>query len=108
MLRLTCTKGPPGGRPVGFALVAPVPSETLSARLHGVSVVTLTLGVPAGVRSSAPWLLGGVKSTSYAVNMASIRAAEAEGAQDVVWVSSDGYVLEAPTATVAWVTGGGS
>ncbi len=106
MLRLTCTKGPPGGRPVGFALVAPVPSETLSARLHGVSVVTLTLGVPAGVRSSAPWLLGGVKSTSYAVNMASIRAAEAEGAQDVVWVSSDGYVLEAPTATVAWVTGG--
>ena len=106
MLRLTCTKGPPGGRPVGFALVTPVPAETLSARLHGVSVVTLTLGVTAAVRSTAPWLLGGVKSTSYAVNMASIRAAEAEGAQDVVWVSSDGYVLEAPTATVAWGTGG--
>ena len=106
VLRLTCTKGPPGGLPVGFALVTPVPAETLSARLNGVNVVTLTLGVTAGVRTTAPWLLGGVKSTSYAVNMASIRAAEAEGAHDVVWVSSDGYVLEAPTATVAWVAGG--
>ncbi len=83
-----------------------MPAETLRARTEGVSVVTLTLGVPASLRSEARWLLGGVKSTSYAVNMASIRAAEAQGAQDAVWVSSDGQVLEAPTATVAWVTGG--
>ncbi len=69
-------------------------------------VVTLTLGVSAGVRATAPWLLGGVKATSYAVNMASIRAAEAEGAQDAIWLSSDGLVLEAPTATVAWVRDG--
>jgi len=62
--------------------------------------------VPAGARADAPWLLGGVKSTSYAVNMASLRAAQAVGAQDAVWVSSDGFVLEAPTSTVAWVHDG--
>lgn len=106
MLRLTCSKGVPGGAPVGFALANPIPAEVLRGREHGVAAVTLNLGVPADLRASAPWLLGGVKSTSYAVNMASQRAAEAQGAQDAIWVSSDGQVLEAPTSTVAWVTGG--
>ena len=106
VLRLTCSKGAPGSGPVGFALVTPVPAATVAAREHGVSAVTLTLGVPAALRSGAPWLLGGVKSTSYAVNMATLRAAEAAGAEDAVWTSSDGYVLEAPTSTVAWVSAG--
>ena len=106
VLRLTCSRGVPGGEPVGFALLSPVPAETVRGREQGVTAVTLTLGVSADVRAGAPWLLGGVKSTSYAVNMASLRAAEAQGAQDAVWVSSDGQVLEAPTSTVAWVTGG--
>ena len=106
VLRLTCSKGVPGGEPVGFALAGPLPAATLHGRDHGVSAVTLTLGVPAGLRSDAPWLLGGVKSTSYAVNMASLRAAEDAGAQDAIWTSSDGEVLEAPTATVAWVRDG--
>ena len=106
MLRLTCSKGPTGGSPVGFALASPIPPETLRGREHGVTAVTLSLGIPADLRAAAPWLLGGVKSTSYAVNMASIRAAEAQGAQDAIWVSSDGQVLEAPTSTVAWVKDG--
>lgn len=106
VLRLTCSKGAPGGRPVGFALITPVPAESRHAREHGVAAVTLSLGVPATLRRDAPWLLGGVKSTSYAVNMASLRAAQEAGAQDAVWLSSDGWVLEAPTSTVAWVSGG--
>lgn len=106
MLRLTCSKGPAGGAPVGFALASPIAAETVRGREQGVAVVTLSLGIPADLRASAPWLLGGVKSTSYAVNMASIRASEAQGAQDAIWVSLDGQVLEAPTSTVAWVTGG--
>jgi 4-amino-4-deoxychorismate lyase len=106
VLRLTCSKGAPGALPVGYALLTPVPAASVAAREQGVSAVTLTLGVPAALRADAPWLLGGVKSTSYAVNMATLRAAEALGAEDAVWTSSDGYVLEAPTSTVAWVSDG--
>ena len=102
-LRLVCTKGPP---PLGFAVVTDVPAETLHAREHGVRVITLTLGVTAQQRTEAPWLLGGVKSTSYAVNMATLRQAHDEGADDAIWLSSDGEVLEAPTASVAIVRHG--
>jgi 4-amino-4-deoxychorismate lyase len=106
VLRLICSKGPPDGEPVALALVTAVPPETIRGREHGVRAITLTLGVSARVRAQSPWLLGGVKATSYAVNMASLRHAQAEGADDVIWVSTDGEVLEAPTSTVAWVTGG--
>ncbi len=103
VLRLVCTKGPPA---FGFAVVTDVPAETLRAREQGVRVVTLTLGVTAEQRAAAPWLLGGVKSTSYAVNMATLRQAHDEGADDAIWLSSDGEVLEAPTANVALVLDG--
>jgi len=112
VLRLVCSKGPApvgpapvGPGPVGFALLTPMPAETVAARA-GVTAITLTLGVPAGLREGAPWLLGGVKSTSYAANMAAQRQARDLGADDVVWVSSDGEVLEAPTSTVAWIAAG--
>lgn len=106
VLRLICSKGSPGGPPVGFAIVTAVPAETIHGREHGVRVITLTLGVTADVRARAPWLLGGVKATSYAVNMATLRHAHDEGADDAIWVSTDGQVLEAPTSTVAVVRGG--
>jgi len=106
VLRLVCSKGAPGTGPVGFAMASPIPAETVRGREEGVSALTLTLGVTAGVRAASPWLLGGVKSTSYAVNMATLRHAQGEGADDAIWVSSDGEVLEAPTSSVAWVQGG--
>ena len=54
----------------------------------------------------APWLLGGVKAISYAVNMAALRYARASGADEVIFTSADGQLLEAPTATVVWLAGG--
>ena len=51
-----------------------------------------------------PWLLAGAKTLSYAVNMAALRHAERHGAGDVVFVSSDGYVLEGPRSTVVIAT----
>ncbi len=106
-LKLVLTRGPMGGGPVtAFALVLPIPPETVRGREHGVHVVTLTLGVSVAARAGAPWLLGGAKTLSYAVNMASLRAAEERGAQDAIWLASGGEVLEAPTSTVCWVSGG--
>ncbi|MFN2537577.1 MAG: aminotransferase class IV [Mycobacteriales bacterium] len=99
-LRLTMTKGG-----VGFAVCFDVPAETVRGRA-GVTAVTLPLGMAAGFRSGAPWMLGGVKNTSYAVNMATLRHAHDIGADDAIWVSTDGYVLEAPTSTVVALVDG--
>lgn len=101
VLRLVSSRGG-----VAYALVTPISVETVREWEQGVTAVTLTLGVPAGLRANAPWLLGGVKSTSYAVNMAAQRRAQAAGADDAVLISSDGEVLEAPTSTAAWISAG--
>ena len=71
LIRLLLTRGPGGDAPpTALALVSPVPDETLRQRTDGISVVSLSLGVPADLRAHAPWLLGGAKTLSYAVNMA--------------------------------------
>ncbi len=106
VLRLVCTRGPEaGGPPTAFATVAPVPAEIVRQRRDGIAVVTRTLGVPTQLRRDAPWLLGGVKSTSYAVTMAAGREARRGGADDVLWLSIDGDVLEAATSSVVWAVG---
>jgi 4-amino-4-deoxychorismate lyase len=110
-LRLVCTRGPeggeatPGGTVTTFATVSPVSATTVRARREGIAVVTAALGYAASARTGAPWLLGGAKTLSYAVNMASLRWAGAHGADDMLWVSADGWALEAPTATLVWLDG---
>ncbi|MDN6566300.1 MAG: aminotransferase class IV [Actinomyces sp.] len=69
-------------------------------RRRGVSVVLLDRGYPHDISSRAPWLLTGAKTLSYAVNKAALREAARRGADDVVFTSSDGYVLEGPTSTL--------
>ena len=106
-MRLVCTRGPEDGGPVTvYATVGLIAPAQIAGRRDGVTVVTATLGVPAEVRPDAPWLLGGAKTLSYAVNMASLRWAAGQGVNDVLWVSVDGYALEAPTATLVWLTDG--
>jgi 4-amino-4-deoxychorismate lyase len=105
--RLFLTRGLGEGMPAtALALLAPVPAETVRQRAEGISVVSLGLGVPAAFRAQAPWLLGGAKTLSYAVNMAAQRHAHAVGADDVVFTSVEGQLLEGPTSTVVWASGG--
>lgn len=105
--RLFLTRGlGEGTTPTALALLAPVPAETLRQRAEGISVISLGLGVPADFRAQAPWLLGGAKTLSYAVNMAAQRHAHAAGADDVVFTSLEGQLLEGPTSTVVWAAGG--
>jgi 4-amino-4-deoxychorismate lyase len=95
-----------GTPPTVLALLAPVPDETIRQRDDGIAVVSLSLGIPADFRTTAPWLLGGAKTLSYAVNMAAYRHAHAAGADDVVLTSLEGRLLEGPTSTVVWAAGG--
>ena len=105
--RLFLTRGLGEGEPpTALALLAPVPAETLRQRTEGISVVSLGLGIPADFRAAAPWLLGGAKTLSYAVNMAAYRHAHAAGADDVVFTSLEGQLLEGPTSTVVWAADG--
>ncbi|WP_262282864.1 aminotransferase class IV [Micromonospora sp. MA102] len=106
-LRLVCTRGPEGGGPpTVYATLGEVPAAARRARRDGVTVATLPLGVAARSRPELGWLPAGVKSTSYALSTAARRWAERAGVDDVLWVSNDGYVLEAPTANVVWLSGG--
>ena len=106
-MRLLLTRGLGVGLPpTALAELAEVPAETVRQRTEGIAVVTLGLGVPADFRTTAPWLLGGAKTLSYAVNMAALRHAAAQGAHDVIFTSLEGQVLEGPTSTVVWSAGG--
>jgi 4-amino-4-deoxychorismate lyase len=95
-----------GAPPTLLALLAAVPAETVRQRDEGIAVVSLSLGIPADFRATAPWLLGGAKTLSYAVNMAAYRHAHAVGADDVVLTSLEGRLLEGPTSTVVWAADG--
>jgi 4-amino-4-deoxychorismate lyase len=106
-IKLVCTRGPEeAGPPSVFAMVFPIGPEALRQRSVGIRVMSAPLGVAADLRAGAPWLLGGVKSLSYAMNMAAMRWAAAHGHHDLLFVSSDGQVLEGPTSSVAWLAGG--
>jgi 4-amino-4-deoxychorismate lyase len=101
VVKLIATRGVEGaGRATAWVQVAPVPASTLAQRDAGLKVLFLERGYDSTVAQRAPWLLMGAKTLSYAVNMAAIRYAKAHGADDVIFTSYDGKVLEGPTSTV--------
>jgi branched-chain amino acid aminotransferase len=85
-LRIVVTRG---GRRI--AVTEPLPPRGETVRL---ATVTYAPSV----------VLNGVKSISYAANMQATRLAVGQGADEAVLVRPDGIVLEAPTATVFWVS----
>ncbi|MEI5584527.1 MULTISPECIES: aminodeoxychorismate lyase [unclassified Agromyces] len=99
-LKLAVSRGvEPGPKPTAWVHVTPG-ADFAAARQRGIRVVTLDRGVAHGVGERAPWLLLGAKTLSYAGNMAALREAKRRGADDAIYVSSDGYVLEGPTSSV--------
>jgi 4-amino-4-deoxychorismate lyase len=103
VLRLYWTAGREGsGRPTALALVSSVPPQLEELRAQGIKLIALPLGLQADLRAFAPWLLGGVKSTSYAVNMAAEAEAKRRGADDAVFLASGDIVLEGPVTNVWW------
>ncbi len=104
-MRLIYSRGREGGTaPTAYVMVTPVPERVTAVRREGLAAVSLDRGLPAAGTDAMPWLLAGAKTLSYAVNMAALRHAARQGAGDVIFVSSDGYILEGPRSTVVIAT----
>ena len=101
-LRLYATPGREGGGgPLLLALVGVLPSELEDLRSRGLRLVS----VPLGLDVSGSWPLGGVKSTSYAVNMMAVDEARRQGGDDALFLAQHQIVLECPTANIWWRRG---
>jgi len=101
-VKIVMTRGVEGGSgsllpgaapPTGWALAAVAPDHT-PARRDGIRIVLLDRGYRHDIAQTAPWLLAGAKTLSYAVNRGVFREAARRGADDALFVSSDGYLLE--------------
>ncbi len=105
LIKVVLSRGVEGGAaPTGWVHGAAAPDFT-AARTRGIRVVFLDRGYRHDVEQTSPWLLAGAKTLSYAVNRAVLREAARRGADDVIFVSSDGVVLEGPTSTVLFRSG---
>ncbi len=99
-LKLVLSRGVEHGpAPTAWLHAAPA-ADFARVREQGISVVTLDRGYAHDAAAKAPWLLLGAKTLSYATNMAALREARRRGADDTIFVSSDGFVMEGPTSSV--------
>lgn len=97
MLRIYATPGREGhGAPALLVLVGDLPPSLEETRARGLRLVSVPLGY------DSTWLLAGVKSTSYALNMAAVDEARRRGSDDALFVTRDEYVLEGSTTNVWW------
>jgi 4-amino-4-deoxychorismate lyase len=100
-MRLAYSRGrESGSAPTAYVTVNPVSDRIGTVRREGLAAVTLPRELPSAGVEKMPWLLAGAKTLSYAINMAALRHADRHGAGDVIFVSSDGYILEGPRSTV--------
>lgn len=101
VVKLVVTRGVEGAAaPTAWVQVSPTGALARRQRETGIDVILLDRGYDSDAAERAPWLLLGAKTLSYAVNMAALRHAHKQGADDVIFISSDGRVLEGPTSTV--------
>ena len=74
--------------------------EALAPRADSITLATVTYQPTV--------ILNRVKSLSYAANMHATRIAKERGADEAVFVTSDGVILEPPTATIFWADQSGN
>lgn len=93
------------GEVTGWVTISPESASVIDQRSNGVRVMTAHRGFSLNIESDSPWALVGAKTLSYAMNMAALRHAKAQGLDDVIFVADGDRVLEGPTSTVVAVTG---
>lgn len=96
MLRVYATPGRGDGSQA-LAVVSDLPPELDELRRRGIGLISIEFR-PAD-------LIGGVKSTSYALNMMAADVAKERGADDALFVGEGGVVLEATTSNIWWRDG---
>jgi branched-subunit amino acid aminotransferase/4-amino-4-deoxychorismate lyase len=97
MLRVYATPGRDGHEPQAIVVVMELPADLEELRGRGLRLIS--------VQFQPARLIGGVKSTSYALNMMAVDEARSRKADDALFVTQDGIVLEATTANVWWRRG---
>jgi branched-subunit amino acid aminotransferase/4-amino-4-deoxychorismate lyase len=97
MLRIYATPGRDDAGPLAIVVVGELPPDLDEMRERGIQLITVVFQ-PAR-------LIGGIKSTSYALNMIAVDEARASGADDAVFLGQDGVVLEATTSNIWWRRG---
>ena len=106
-LRLVYSRGRErGSAPTAYVTVNPLADRVAAVRRKGVTAMTLDRSLPAVGADAMPWLMAGAKTLSYTVNMAALRHAARQGADDVIFLSTEGYILEGPRSTVVIATDG--
>ncbi|WP_349826783.1 aminotransferase class IV [Brevibacterium litoralis] len=86
--------------PTAWAMTIPLDPAYTDLQRTGIRMVTADKGYDAYLGAHAPWLLLGAKTLSYATNQAVGRYAKQQGADDALFVSHDGIVLEGPTSNI--------
>lgn len=101
LVKLVLSRGSEGGDAcTAWVYVIDCTGQHDTMRMRGIDALLLERGYDSALHVRAPWLLMGAKTLSYSVNMAALRHARRQGADDVVFVSADGWILEGPTSTV--------
>lgn len=87
--------------PTGWVYVTEVdPATVVGPRTEGIRVLVLDRGYRHDIAQTAPWLLQGAKTLSYGLNQATLRWAVDHGADDAIFTTTDGFVLEGPHASL--------
>ncbi|WP_166865054.1 aminotransferase class IV [Salinibacterium sp. ZJ70] len=104
-LKLVLSRGVEGSRvPTGWVYGSPAP-DAARVRADGVRIALLDRGYRHDVSVTSPWLLTGAKTLSAAVHRAAQREAVRRGADDAVFVSSDGFLLEGASSSLLLLRG---
>lgn len=100
LVKIFVTRGVEGERAPTIWIYAARGPDYTELRSQGLAVVTLDRGYRHDVAQTSPWLLQGVKTLSYALNQAALREAKRRGANDAIFLSTDGFALEGSASSL--------